>query len=484
MREPTEPVLAKTPAEAYDFPRTHSIEEVQNFLSTLDPSETTVPTEVAIAGRITSTRPMGRLRFDTLSDSSGTIQIISMPDDTEAYEDLGNTQVGDWIGFVGKAGFSKTGEPSVYAEDWSYLARTEVPFPSFREGLRDPEIRTRQRYLDLAVNRDSMERFKQRSKVVSTMRSFMEEHGFMEVETPTFHPVAGGASARPFVTHHNSLDTDFYLRIAPELYLKRLVVGGLERVYEIGKSFRNEGISSRHNPEFTMMEVYAAYWDCEDQMSFTERLVERAVQAVHGNNVIDYQGTEIDFTTPWDRGTMADLTSSALGEAVDIHTDISRLRAICDTLKIPYREDYGTGKLLTEIYEATVEGQLDQPTFVTEYPTEVSPLAREHRDKPGYTERFEGIVARRELCNGYTELNDATTQLERFIDQADPEDVEAMGVDHDFVKALRYGLPPTGGMGIGIDRLAMLVGNTASIKDVILFPSLKPEASIGVNDES
>ena len=468
--------LPKSPELAYDFPKTHNIDALHQIYDS-DPSTQQLEElgTVGIAGRIVSTRDMGKICFTTITDHTGSIQLISENGTTEGYKKLQTTQNGDWIGAIGLVGYSKRSERSLFAEDWSYLARTEIPFPNFRDGITDDEVRIRQRYLDLTVNPESLARFKQRSKIVQGIRDFMKAEDFMEVETPTFHPIAGGASARPFTTHQNALDTDFYLRIAPELYLKRLVVGGLERVYEIGKNFRNEGISTRHNPEFTMMEVYAAYWDCEDQMGFTERLVNHAVKEVRGQEVIDYQGEEIDFGLPWRRVTMDTLASEGTGEDLSVETDIQKLRHIADKLDIDYNEGFGPGRLLAEIFEETSEKDLRNPTFVTDYPEEISPLARGHRSRPGYTERFEAFAAGRELCNGYTELNNASVQLERFMGQeADKEyDPEAMSVDIDYVKALRYGLPPTGGMGIGIDRLAMLLTNTASIRDVILFPSLR-----------
>lgn len=467
----TNPILPKIPEEAYDFPKTHSIQEV---LSLVNQGEE-LDSSVAIAGRVARRRPMGRLSFDTIVDHTGEMQVLSQQTTTHAYDQLQSPSVGDWLGFIGTPGYSKTEEPTLFAKDWSYLAQAEVPFPSFRDGITDDETRARQRYLDLIVNRDSLDRLKKRSVIVTGIRSLMEKEGFIEVETPMLHPIAGGANARPFLTHHNALDQDLSLRIAPELYLKRLVIGGLERVFEIGKSFRNEGISTRHNPEFTMMEVYAAYWDAERQMDFTERLVEQTAQAVLGSTAFEYQGQEVDLKAPWDRVSLATLASEGVGEEINIDTNIGILRKMCDYLHINYDEQHGPGKLLTEIYEAVGEKKLWQPTFVIDYPTEVSPLAREHRKKLGYTERFEGIVAGRELCNGYTELNNAEVQRQRFLDQeqAKEHDDEAMSIDEDYVRALRYGLPPTGGMGIGIDRLVMLLTNARSIRDVILFPTLR-----------
>jgi lysyl-tRNA synthetase class 2 len=298
----------------------------------------------------------------------------------------------------------------------------------------------------------------------------------MEVETPILQPIHGGAAAKPFETHHNALDIDLFMRVAPELYLKRLVVGGMTRVFEIGKVFRNEGISTRHNPEFTMMEAYAAYWDHEDQMKLTEDLVAGIAQELHGTTEIEYQGRAVDLSTPWERNPMDVLVSRELGEEVAVETPISRMRAICESLGIEFDPGDGQGKLLQEMYEKLVESKLWGPIFVTDYPKEISPLARDHRARPGYTERFEGIVAGSEICNGFSELNDPREQYFRFRDQEDTvdRDDEAMRMDFDYIRALKYGLPPTAGLGIGIDRLAMLMTDAPSIRDVILFPTNRP----------
>lgn len=455
------------PEEQYTFAQTHSIAEAAQL------AENGENTPVAIGGRLMGIRDQGSILFGDIHDETGDIQIVADPNSTPEFEDLKTAKVGDWLGVHGAAGTTKRGQPSVFTTDWSRLAATEVGFPDRRSGLTDPETKARQRYLDLTVNPDSLRRFKARSAIVSGMRSLLEEQGFIEVETPILQPVHGGANARPFSTYHNALDTEMHLRIAPELYLKRLVVGGLERVYEIGKDFRNEGISTRHNPEFTMMEAYAAYWDCEDQMKLTEDLVRDLSMQLHGTDQIVYQNKEVDLSTPWRRATMDQLVSEAAGEELSLDT-VQALKKMCKSQDLPINEGDGPGMMLSNLYEKLVESSLEGPIFVTDYPQEISPLARRHRSRPGYTERFEGIVAGRELCNGYTELNNAKEQYERFRDQESSDDDESMHMDHDYVRALQYGLPPTAGLGMGVDRLAMLLTDAPSIRDVILFPTMRP----------
>jgi len=465
--------MRENAGEQYDFDQTHTIGMVMDmFLKNPEESKS-----VSIAGRLLSVRGQGKISFGDIYDETGSIQVIASQETTPDYEDYSQLKVGDWIGVVGNSGMTKRGQPSIFASDWARLAKTEVSFPDKHHGLTDPDTIYRQRYLDLIVNRDSLGRFKDRSKIISFVRNLLESEDFMEVETPILQPLYGGAAAKPFETHHNALDMDMYLRIAPELYLKRLVVGGLSKVFEIGKVFRNEGISTRHNPEFTMMEAYAAYWDYEGQMNLTERVVSGASELVNGSMVIEYQGKEVDLTPPWTRETIDNLVSNSLGDEVSMDTDLQKLRLYCDKLDIHYSDGYGKGKLLLELYEKLVESNLWGPIFVTDYPEEVSPLARSHRSRSGYTERFEGIVAGRELCNGYTELNNPRIQYERFKDQESSKgyDDEAMSMDHDYIRALQYGLPPTAGLGIGIDRLVMLLTNAASIRDVVLFPTLRPD---------
>jgi lysyl-tRNA synthetase class 2 len=317
-----------------------------------------------------------------------------------------------------------------------------------------------------------------RSKAISLTRRWLEDQHFVEVETPVFHPVPGGALAKPFTTHHNALDVDLYLRVAPELYLKRLVVGGFERVYEIARVFRNEGLSTRHNPEFTMLEAYAAYWDYGDMMRLTEELVAHLASELLGTTQVTYGGRDLDLTPPWRRATLTELVEEHAGVRVDVRMDLDELRRICDDHGVTWKDSYGTGKLILELYEKTTEAQLWGPVFVCDYPKEVSPLARDHRELPGMVERFEGIVAGRELCNAFSELVDPDEQRARFVDQARQKaegDDEAMAVDEPYLRALEHGLPPTGGLGIGMDRLVMLLTGSESIRDVLLFPTLRPE---------
>lgn len=463
--------MRSNPAEQYSFPHSHSVAEA------LAAAQNGQEIPVAIAGRLLGRRDQGRLYFGDVRDDSGEeVQIVATTD-TPEFEGLKAANVGDWVGIYGTTGKTRRGEPSVFAQDWALLAATEVNFPDKRTGITSEEIRARQRYLDLATNVISLERFKARSQIVAGVRDYLHTRGFMEVETPYLHTVHGGASARPFTTHHNALDLELSLRIAPELPLKRLVVGGLTRVFEIGRNFRNEGISPRHNPEFTSMEVYAAYWDYEDQMRLTEELIQKLALQQHGTTEITYQGRTIDLSAPWPRRTMDSLVSDAVGKDVTIETPVRTLKSLCKKHGVELKPTDGPGAMLVGLYEKLVEGNLEGPIFVTDYPQEVSPLARSHRSRPGYTERFEGIVAGREICNGYTELNNAREQYQRFLDQAKLEgiDDEAMPMDDDYVRALQYGLPPTAGLGIGIDRLVMLLTDTNNIRDVILFPTMRPD---------
>jgi len=390
--------------------------------------------------------------------------------------------IGDWIAVTGVVMMTRRGELSVRVDEWTVLAEAQRPFPDKWHGISDPDVRYRQRYVDLWVTEESRTAFRRRSEIVASMRRILHEQDFVEVETPILHPIPGGALAKPFVTHHNALDTELYLRIAPELYLKRLVVGGMERVFEIGRVFRNEGMSTRHNPEFTMLELYWAYADHADMMTLTEELIAGTAMEVLGTTVLDYDGREVDLTTPWRRATMDELILEHAGVEVSLDTPIEELRSLCEKFGVEVKPHYGPGKLILEIYEKTCEPELWEPVFVTDYPVEVSPLSREHRDRPGYTERFEAIVAGRELCNGFSELTDPVVQRERFMDQEaerDAGDDEAMVVDEDYLRALEYGLPGTAGLGIGVDRLVMLLTDTTTIRDVLLFPTLRPEQTEG-----
>ena len=433
---------------------------------------------VTIAGRLMLRRVQGKLAFGTLDDGSGRIQLFAPSKSTPDFDEFCDLNLGDWLGVTGVVMTTRRGELSVRVDSWVRLAEARRPFPDKWHGISDTDTRYRQRYVDLWVTPEAREAFKTRSRMISLTRSFLEDRGAMEVETPIFHPIPGGANARPFTTHHNALDLDLYLRIAPELYLKRLTVAGFEKVFEIGRVFRNEGVSTRHNPEFTMLELYEAYADYEDIMRLVEELVEHLAIEITGSTVLAMGDRELDVAKPWRRATMTELIEESIGVALTLNTPIEELRAIASEHEIPIKDGYGPGKLILEIYEKTTESSLWGPVYVTDYPIEVSPLSREHRSNPGMTERFEAILAGRELCNGFSELVDPEQQRIRFEEQAAQNaggDDEAMVVDEDYLRALEYGLPPTGGVGIGIDRLAMLLTGATSIRDVVLFPTLRPE---------
>ncbi|MCH2634907.1 MAG: lysine--tRNA ligase [Acidimicrobiales bacterium] len=433
---------------------------------------------VTIAGRLMLRRVQGKLAFGTLDDGSGRIQLFAPSKSTPDFDEFCDLNLGDWLGVTGVVMTTRRGELSVRVDSWVRLAEARRPFPDKWHGISDTDTRYRQRYVDLWVTPEAREAFKTRSRMISLTRSFLEDRGAMEVETPIFHPIPGGANARPFTTHHNALDLDLYLRIAPELYLKRLTVAGFEKVFEIGRVFRNEGVSTRHNPEFTMLELYEAYADYEDIMRLVEELVEHLAIEITGSTVLAVGDRELDVAKPWRRATMTELIEESIGVALTLDTPIEELRAIASEHEIPIKDGYGPGKLILEIYEKTTESSLWGPVYVTDYPIEVSPLSREHRSNPGMTERFEAILAGRELCNGFSELVDPEQQRIRFEEQAAQNaggDDEAMLVDEDYLRALEYGLPPTGGVGIGIDRLAMLLTGATSIRDVVLFPTLRPE---------
>lgn len=431
-----------------------------------------------IAGRLMLRRVQGKLAFGTLQDASGRIQLFAPAKVTPDFERFCELSLGDWIGVTGEVMKTKRGELSVRVDSWTLLAHARRSFPDKWHGLSDTDTRYRQRYVDLWVTDEARDALLLRSRMVSLTRRFLEDRGYIEVETPVFHPIPGGGFARPFITHHNALDSDFYLRIAPELYLKRLVVGGIERVFEMARVFRNEGLSTRHNPEFTMLELYEAYGDYHVHMELTEQLVAHLATELCGSTELEYQGRQLDVAAPWRRATMTDLVEEQIARHLDLETPIDELRAVCDEYEVPWKDFYGPGKLLLEIYEKTTEAAQWQPVFVMDYPAEVSPLSRRHRNNPDLVERFEAIVAGRELCNGFSELIDPDDQRLRFEEQAEQKaagEAEAMAVDEDYLRALEYGLPPTVGLGIGIDRLAMLLTDSASVKDVILFPTLRPE---------
>ena len=433
---------------------------------------------VTIAGRLMLRRVQGKLAFGTLDDSSGRIQLFAPAKNTPDFEDFCDLNLGDWLGVTGAVMTTRRGELSVRVDSWIRLAEARRPFPDKWHGISDTETRYRQRYVDLWVTPEARRAFQTRSRMISLTRSFLEDRGAMEVETPIFHPIPGGANARPFTTHHNALDLDLFLRIAPELYLKRLTVAGFEKVFEIGRVFRNEGVSTRHNPEFTMLELYEAYADYQDIMCLVEELVEHLAIELTGSTVLRVGDRELDVAKPWRRATMTELIEESIEVSVTLETPVEELREIASQHEVPIKDSYGPGKLILEIFEKTTESSLWDPVYVTDYPIEVSPLAREHRSNSGMTERFEAIVAGRELCNGFSELVDPEQQRIRFENQAAQNadgDDEAMLVDEDYLRALEYGLPPTGGVGIGMDRLAMLLTGATSIRDVVLFPTLRPE---------
>jgi len=438
------------------------------------------PVNVSVAGRIMTRRMMGKASFITLQDMSGRIQLYvrqdEMPDGV--YDEFKQWDMGDIIGAKGVLFKTKTGELSVRVREIRLLTKSLRPLPDKYHGLTDQELRYRQRYLDLLVNDTTRNTFLIRTKIVDTIRDFLKERDFLEVETPMMQVLPGGAAARPFVTHHNVFDMPLYLRIAPELYLKRLVVGGFERVFEINRNFRNEGLSVRHNPEFTMLEFYQAYADYHDLMNLSEELIRKISQDVLGTMQVTYQEEAYDLSKPFVRLALFDsiLHFNPTLTADDINT-LEAARKTAKKLEIPLQEGYGLGKVQVELFEKTVEHCLKQPTFITEYPAEVSPLARSNDANPFITDRFELFIAGREIANGFSELNDADDQADRFRKQvADKEagDEEAMPYDADYVTALEYGLPPTAGEGIGIDRLVMFFTDSASIRDVILFPHMKP----------
>ena len=464
----------------------HSADIKENF------DDNAEPRRVSIAGRMMSRRVMGKASFIELQDSKGRIQVYITRDDIcpDENKELYNTvfkrllDLGDFIGIEGFVFRTQMGEISVHAQKLTLLSKSLRPLPivKYKDGVaydkfEDPELRYRQRYVDLVVNEEVKDIFLKRAKIISTMRSILDEAGYTEVETPTLQAIPGGASARPFITHHNALDIDLYLRIATELYLKRLIVGGFEGVYEIGKNFRNEGMDKNHNPEFTCMELYVQYKDYNWMMGFTERLLERICTAVNGcpETVID--GKTISFKAPFRRLPILEAIKEKTGYDLEGKTE-DEIRDICNKLNMEIDDTMGKGKLIDEIFGEFCEGTFIQPTFITDYPVEMSPLTKMHRSKPGLTERFELMVNGKELANAYSELNDPLDQEERFKEQlrlSEKGDDEAMFIDQDFLKALQYGMPPTSGIGIGIDRLVMLMTGKPFIQEVLFFPQMRPE---------
>ncbi len=469
---------------AYSFDVDHKSNDVKENFETLEGKD------VKIAGRIMAIRRMGKASFAHILDDKGKIQIYLKKDEiNEKYDLFKLLDIGDIIGVEGFVFKTKTGEISVHTKKLELLAKTLNPIPIAKEivdesgnktvfdQFADKELRYRQRYVDLFVNSEIRDVFVKRSKIISAMRNFLDSKGYMEVETPVLQPLYGGASARPFITHHNTLDMELYLRIADELYLKRLLVGGFTGVYEISKDFRNEGMDKTHNPEFTMMELYVAYKDYEWMMNLVENMVEDIAIKINNSTKFKIDEYEIDFKGPWKRVSMVDELKNKTGLDI-LNCTKEELAEECEKHHIKLSGKESKGKLIDELFEATIQHELIQPTFVIDYPLEISPLAKKHRTKEGIVERFEGFVLGREICNAFSELNDPIDQRERFEAQAKARaegDDEAQQIDDDFIKALEYGMPPTAGLGIGIDRLTMLLTNQPSIRDVILFPLMRPE---------
>lgn len=479
--------LGIEPYPAAEYPVSDYSANIKNTFKDEDPIK-----EVCIAGRLMSRRIMGKASFIELQDAQGRIQVYISRDDinTEEQPEMYNTvfkkllDIGDFIGIKGFVFRTQMGEISVHAKQLDVLSKSLRPLPivKYKDGVAydkfdDPELRYRQRYVDLVVNDEVKDIFIKRSKVYSSMREYFNSKGYMEVETPMLQSIAGGASARPFITHHNALNIPLYMRIASELYLKRLIVGGFEGVYEIGKNFRNEGMDRTHNPEFTCMEIYVAYKDYNWMMDFTEKMLEKICLDVNGTTEVVVDNKTISFKAPFRRVTMLDSIKEFTGYDLNGKSE-SEIREICKALKMEIDDTMGKGKLIDEIFGEFCEGNYIQPTFITDYPIEMSPLTKKHRDNPALTERFELMVNGKELCNAYSELNDPIDQLERFEEQmrlSEKGDDEAMIIDKDFVRSLEYGMPPTSGMGIGMDRLTMLMTGQTTIQEVLFFPQMKPE---------
>ena len=480
----------------YSYDVTHHSKEIlddEDSYITDTPDQPDDARRVSVAGRVMTRRIMGKASFFTLQDSQGSIQVYIRRDDVgvteynKVFKKM--VDIGDFVGIKGFIFKTGTGETTIRAEAFEFLGKTIRPIPTPKEveneqgetvtydAFTDKEQRYRQRYVDMVVNPEVRETFRKRTRLVQTMRNFMNERGYLEVETPILQPIYGGAAAKPFVTHHNALDMDLYLRIANELYLKRLIVGGFDGVYEFSKDFRNEGLSRFHNPEFTQVELYVAYKDYNWMMDFMEEMIEKVAIELHGSTKVTVGENEIDFKRPWPRIPMYEAIKNETGHDLSGKTT-DEIRKIAKELQIDVDESMGKGKLIDEIFGETVEPNLIQPTFITDYPIEMSPLAKKHRTKEGLVERFEAVCNSKEIANAFTELNDPVDQRERFEEQARLRaegDDEAMTVDEDFLRAIEYGMPPTAGIGIGIDRLAMIMTNSDSIRDVLFFPQMRPE---------
>ena len=466
----------KDPFDVYKVKRTHSSKQVKDNFEELEGKEVTV------AGRIMSKRGQGKVVFSDIYDRDGKIQLFIKIDEVgeEALKQYKTNDLGDWVAATGEVFKTKTGEVSVKVKTVELISKSLKPLPEKWHGLKDPDLRYRQREVDIITNPEVKDTFIKRSQIISGIRTFLDNRGFLEVETPMLATIAGGASARPFITHHNTLDLDMFLRIAPELYLKRCIVAGFEKVYELGRTFRNEGMSVRHNPEFTMIELYQAFADYNDMMELTENMVAEVCKKVNGTTKVTYQGAEIDFMPPWRRITMVDAVKEYAGVDFNEFKSDADAQAVAKEKHLEFPKPLNTvtkGEVLNALYEEFCEEHMIQPTFIIDYPVEISPLTKKKRGNEMFTERFEGFVFGRELCNAYSELNDPIVQRERFAQQEKERELgddEAYMIDEEFMSALETGMPPTGGLGIGIDRLIMFLTDSASIRDVILFPTMKP----------
>lgn len=459
----------------YRFLYTHRAADIAAQFDELSEKET----EVKMAGRIMAIRGHGKTCFMDMQDKTGRIQVYVRKDvlGEENYALIKLMDIGDTVGITGTAFRTHMGELSIKANSVEMLSKSLRPLPEKWHGLKDVETRYRQRYVDLIVNPEVRDTFVKRSQIIRSVREVLDSHDFLEVETPILNTIAGGAAARPFISYHNALDMQVYMRIAPELYLKRLIVGGMDRVYEMGRVFRNEGIDNRHNPEFTSVEIYQAFADYRDMMDLTEEVVVKTAEKVLGTTTINYEGTTIELASPWKRMRMIEAVKEYSGKDFTNVTDLEEARAIAKELNVAVEPSFGIGKIINACFEEYVEDKLIQPTFITGHPKEISPLAKSNPENPEITDRFEAYIYGREICNGFTELNDPIDQKERFLKQVEERangDEEANMMDEDFVNALEYGLPPTGGLGIGIDRLVMFLTNSSTIRDVLFFPTMKP----------